>query len=97
MNSSGVIKESSSDGLNRLCSFFIQGCRLILGCILNLLAIDGRCRGTRSILWAFWWTMVEFFKSLGDIVRHGNVDISSVVVPIDGERKVTAASPVNCK
>jgi hypothetical protein len=39
--------------------------------------------------------MVEFFECASDVAGHGDVDISFVVVPVEGETTVEVAGPVD--
>ena len=46
-------------------------------------------------LLSFGRNVLEFGESFGDIIGHGNVDLTSIVMPIDGKAKVAGASPID--
>ena len=46
-------------------------------------------------LLSFGRNVLEFGESFGDITGHGNVEVISIVMPIDGKSKVAGASPID--
>ena len=40
--------------------------------------------------------MLELLKGLGNVIRHGYVDVAMRVIPGNGEAKVRCTGPVNC-
>jgi hypothetical protein len=94
VNSACVIKKSSRDGLNTLSVFFIEKRRLIIVGVLYFLAINRASPLLGSMLSGGGLGMFEFGPSFGDIVGHGYVNISSIVIPVDRETEVASAGPI---
>ena len=46
-------------------------------------------------LLSFGRNVLEFGERFGDIIGHGNVDVTSIAMPIDGKAEVAGASPID--
>ena len=46
-------------------------------------------------LLSFGMNVLEFGESFGDRIGHGNVDVTSIVIPIDGKAEVAGVSPID--
>jgi hypothetical protein len=42
----------------------------------------------RQVLRAFGWCVIEMLQGFGNVARYGNINSSSLVIPIEGEPKV---------
>ena len=69
--------------------------RLLDGPLLCSLAVNGGCPVVQGVLWAFWGFVVEFLEGLSHVARHGDVKISSGIVPGEGEATVLCTFPIN--
>ena len=47
------------------------------------------------ILLSFGRNVLEFGERFGDIIGHGNVDVTSIAMPIDGKAEVAGVSPID--
>ena len=62
---------------------------------MDFLAVNRRCPWVGYRLLSFGRNVLEFGERFGDIIGHGNVDVTSIVIPIDGKAEVTGASPID--
>ena len=65
------------------------------GPLLRSLAVNGGCPVVRGVLWEFGGLVVEFLEGLLHVSRHGDVDVSSGIVPGEGEATLLCSFPIN--
>ena len=90
-----VIKESTKDLLYVL---FKGGIKERLGVFgfreLLLCSIVGGSVGVRLVLSMFRAFTIEAFEGIGDVIRHGEMDLSLGVIPVKSKSEVAFAFPV---
>ena len=65
------------------------------GCLWCARAIYWGLPLVRRMLWSSWWRVIESFEGSWDVAGHGDVNISFVIVPVEGEAAVQGTSPVH--
>ena len=94
ITAAGIIKELATNLLDPVCTFLVQGWQGGGGNELGFLTVDGDSPEMRGILRLRGSRVLESAECLGDITRHGEVDIAVVVVPVKLETKVLGAGPI---
>jgi hypothetical protein len=83
--------------LNTVNAVFVKrgsfgGCGRVLGLFG---AINGLNPFMWRVLWAKRWRMIAFCEGTRDIAWHGDVNMTSTVVPVKSEAAVEGAGPVD--
>jgi hypothetical protein len=90
-----VLEKSADDLLDVFFALFVQW----WGCV-NIFHVLGFC----AVLWFdmrvwlmlrdAWRCMLKTCERFGDVVKHGGVDSSSHVIPVDGHAQVPLTIPI---
>ena len=94
ITASGVVKELTADLLDAADTLFVEKWRDVGGDKLCLLTVDRFGPGVWSVLRLGGKRMLECGECLGDVTRHGQVDISGCVVPVKMETEILRTCPV---
>ena len=70
--------------------FVEEGSDVVVG-KLNTLAIYLSSPCMRRMLGASWFFVAKFGKSMGDVVRHGDINPAFVIIPAESETKIGGA------
>ena len=93
----GIVEEGANNGLDvidvtgsEFGGHIRWGCPLCCGTIDWADPLGGRAHRAGGS------GMLELVKGLGNVIRHGDVDVAMGVIPGNGEAKVRCTGPVNC-
>ena len=65
-----------------------------MGSVLCLGSVFDLCTRERCVLFLLWYGVLELFERFLDVAWHRQVDLPSLVIPIDGDADVPCSSPV---
>ncbi len=90
-----VVEKSADDLLDVFFALFVKW----LGCVdffrvLSFCAVGWFDMGVRLVLRDAWRCMLKTCEHFGDIVKHGDVDSSSRVIPINVHAKILLTIPI---
>ena len=92
-----VVEKETGDLLNSFDTEFIEK-RGDVGCgELRFLTVDWSCPAMWSMLRFERRGMAQSEKSFWNIVGHGDVNVTGIVIPVDLEPEVTGPRPVFCE
>ena len=89
-----VVQEYSGDLLDPLDASLVKKRSEIGSGQLDFLTIDRSSPEMWCMLWTCGHGVAQSGQCLGDIARHGDVNVAGAVVPEESETKVTGAGPV---
>ena len=90
----GVIEEETRDLLHTFDTEFVEKRGNVRVRELNLLTVHGGGPAMWGMLRSGGRRMTQGEKRFGDVARHGDIDVSGRVVPVDLEAEITGTSPV---
>ena len=90
----GVVQEKSRDLLDSLDAGLVKERSEVGGCELDFLTVDRSGPEMWCMLWTCRHWVAQGCECLGDIARHGDVNVACVVVPKESEAEETGAQPV---
>jgi hypothetical protein len=90
-----IVEKSADDLLDVFFALFVkwQGCVDVFR-VLSFCAIGWFDMGVRLVLRDAWRCMLKTCERFGDIVKHGDVDSSSRVIPVDAHAKISFTVPI---
>jgi hypothetical protein len=94
VESTTIVEKSAGNGLDSLSTTFVERGRLVSACILEFLTVSRLRPAMGSMLGNFRLFVAEFVESFGNIVWHGNVDITFIVVPVQSKTQVAGTGPI---
>jgi len=88
---SGVIEEETGDLLHAFDSGLVKERRKVGVCQLHFLTVDWGSPTVGRVLWFSRCRVAKGKQRFGDVARHGDVDVTRSIVPVDGETEVAGA------
>ncbi len=97
VTAAGVVEKQTRDLLNAFDAEFVKERRQVGVGKLDFLAIDGSCPAMGRVLRSGRWSVTQRVEGLGNVAGHGDVDMTSSIVPVDFESEITGPGPVGCE